>query len=189
MAKGNDLTEVFSYFPSPFLLFLFNIFCKIVIEKNIKCGGRGDEMISENGTGAGWREYLLWLPCVREKLRHSFWKEFRKRRCKVLSIELYTIADRDQVLIVTSQVESGFYKSKVWEMMVRYNPAYDATGRKAAVEVRKQIQELTQHSDLTIYTSNFYFWVNFLDFLRAEHLYLSKLADPSESSFRFVVSW
>lgn len=146
-------------------------------------------MMSENGTGVGWREWLLWLPWFRDKLTHGFWKEFRKKHCKVLRLEHYTIADRDQVLIVITEVVSGPYKGKQWKLMLHYNPVHDPRSRQDAINVRKQIEELVQVGGVDIYTRNFYYGDGFLDHLRAEHLNLTRIANPLEYNFRFAVEW
>lgn len=146
-------------------------------------------MMSENGTGIGWREWLLWLPCFRDKLTHRFWKAFRKEYCQILRLEHYTIAKRDQIMIVIAEVVSGLYKGKQWKLMLHYNPVHDPRSREAAIEVRRQIEELVQTGDVDIYSRNFYYGDGFLDYLRAEHLRLSKLANPLEYNFRFAVEW
>lgn len=179
------MTE-FSVIPLRLFCFYFDFFVKCFGEGKIYLL-EGEEIMEEDGIGQ--KEWLLWLSLFRKRLSHSFWKAFRQKRCRILRIEHYTIAERDQVLIVIAKVISGIYKGKQWKLILHYNPVHDPRSREAAIEVRRQIQELIQTGGVDIYTRNFYYSDGFLDYLRAEHLSLSRIANPLEYNFRFAVDW
>lgn len=136
-----------------------------------------------------WQEKLLSFWFFRQRLSHGFWKWFRQERCKVLEVALYTIAKRVEILVVKSEVIKGPFAGKRWEMMARYDPTRDAESRADATEVKRQIRDLAEQSNVEVTTANFYYWSEFFDHFKGDYPKLSKLADPSKSDFTFVVLW
>lgn len=139
-----------------------------------------------------WREqvfqFLLGFAFFRHFFDYSFWKTFRNECCRIIKIEHYTVADRDQVLIVTSQVERGFQAGRKWRLVAHYDPTYDAAGKQAALEVQRQIRDLSERGNVEIITAQFHYWSGFFDYLERYHSDLTMI-DPSQRNFLFAVLW